>query len=160
MGRSRACATRAARLAARVAQAEAPIRRCSVWTFDNPSQRPLAAQARQPVRGEEPQLKVDFQWFTFADLGKKVSVGYATGTAPDGFVTGDWLMRRGWPQPDRAARLKLLGYASLDGFRKDHADAFVAGAIKDGQAYGYPLWFYGFCNYLNTNSSRRSASIP
>jgi multiple sugar transport system substrate-binding protein len=41
---------------------------------------------------QNPHIKVDFQWFAFTDLGKKISVGYATGTAPDGFVSQDWFM--------------------------------------------------------------------
>jgi len=51
---------------------------------------------------KNPNVKVDFQWFTFADLGKKVW-SLRDGHGPDGFVTGDWLMPT-WarPQPDRA----------------------------------------------------------
>jgi len=33
-------------------------------------------------------LQVDFLRFTFTALGKKVSMGYATGTAPEAFSTG------------------------------------------------------------------------
>src|SRR6267142_1409063 len=137
------------------AQPKAPIT-LSFWTFDNPQQRPWIHKRVNQYMEKNPNVKVDFQWFTFADLGKKVSVGYATGTAPDGFVTGDWLMPT-WLARNLIAPLdvKLLGYSSLDAFRKDHADAFVAGAIKDGQAYGYPLWFYGFCNYLNTKQFKQ-----
>src|SRR5437899_2459387 len=73
------------------AQPKAPIT-LSFWTFDNPQQRPWLHKRVNQYMEKNPNVKVDFQWFTFADLGKKVSVGYATGTAPDGFVTGDWLM--------------------------------------------------------------------
>src|SRR6202795_5140330 len=73
------------------AQTKAPIK-LSFWTFDNPQQRPWIHKRVNQYMEKNPNVKVDFQWFTFADLGKKVSVGYATGTAPDGFVTGDWLM--------------------------------------------------------------------
>jgi multiple sugar transport system substrate-binding protein len=38
----------------------------------------------------------------------------------------------------------------MDNFTGTFAKAFVDGAVKDGQVYGYPLWFYGYCNYLNT----------
>ena len=151
MGALGAGATAVAATRTRVfAQPKAPTT-LSFWTFDNPQQRPWLHKRVNQYMEKNPNVKVDFQWFTFADLGKKVSVGYATGTAPDGFVTGDWLMPT-WLARNLIAPLdvKLLGYSSLDAFRKDHADAFVAGAIKDGQAYGYPLWFYGFCNYLNT----------
>jgi multiple sugar transport system substrate-binding protein len=142
------------------AQPKAPIT-LSFWTFDNPQQRPWIHKRVNQYMEKNPNVKVDFQWFTFADLGKKVSVGYATGTAPDGFVTGDWLMPT-WLARNLIAPLdvKLLGYSSLDAFRKDHADAFVAGAIKDGQAYGYPLWFYGFCNYLNTKQFKEVGLDP
>ena len=34
-------------------------------------------------------------------------------------------------------------------FTGDFAKAFVDGATKDGKVYGYPMWFYGYCNYLN-----------
>jgi len=142
------------------AQPKAPMT-LSFWTFDNPQQRPWIHKRVNQYMEKNPNVKVDFQWFTFADLGKKVSVGYATGTAPDGFVTGDWLMPT-WLARNLIAPLdvKLLGYSSLDAFRKDHADAFVAGAIKDGQAYGYPLWFYGFCNYLNTKQFKEVGLDP
>src|SRR5207245_10787179 len=76
------------------AQPKAPIT-LSFWTFDNPQQRPWLHKRVNQYVEKNPGVKVDFQWFTFADLGKKVSVGYATGTAPDGFVTGDWLMPTG-----------------------------------------------------------------
>src|SRR2546428_35376 len=142
------------------AQPKAPIT-LSFWTFDNPQQRPWLHKRVNQYMEKNPNVKVDFQWFTFADLGKKASVGSATGTAPDGFVTGDWLMPT-WLARNLIAPLdvKLLGYPALDAFRKDHADAFVAGAIKDGQAYGYPLWFYGFCNYLNTKQFKEVGLDP
>src|SRR5207247_8083321 len=142
------------------AQPKVPIT-LSFWTFDNPQQRPWLHKRVNQYMEKNPHVKVDFQWFTFADLGKKVSVGYATGTAPDGFVTGDWLMPT-WLARNLIAPLdvKLLGYSSLDAFRKDHADAFVAGAIKDGQAYGYPLWFYGFCTYINTKPFQARGLAP
>ena len=73
------------------AQPKAPMT-LSFWTFDNPQQRPWIHKRVNQYMERNPHVKEDFQWFTFADLGKKVSVGYATGTAPDGFVTGDWLM--------------------------------------------------------------------
>jgi ABC-type glycerol-3-phosphate transport system substrate-binding protein len=47
--------------------------------------------------------------------------------------------------------VQRLGYPSYDGFTGDFTKAFVDGATKDGKVYGYPAWFYGFCNYLNTN---------
>jgi len=50
--------------------------------------------------------------------------------------------------------VKRLGYASLDAFRRGPRRRLRGGARQDGQAYGYPLWFYGFCNYLNTKQFR------
>ena len=43
---------------------------------------------------------------------------------------------------------------------QDHADAFIAGAIQDGKVYGYPIWFYGFCNYLNTKQFKEVGLDP
>jgi len=90
-----------------------------VLDVDNPQQRPWIHKRVNQYMEKNPHVKVDFQWFTFADLGKKVSVGYATGTAPDGFVTGDWLMPT-WLARNLIAPLdvKLLGYSSLDAFRR------------------------------------------
>src|SRR5260370_6982243 len=73
------------------AQPKAPIT-LSFWTFDNPQQRPWLHKRVNQYTEKNPNVKVDFQWFTFADLGKKVSVGYATATAPDGFVPADCLI--------------------------------------------------------------------
>ena len=99
---------------------------------------------------QNPHVKVDFQWFAFGDLGKKISVGFATGTAPDGFVSQDWFMPV-WLDKGLLAPLdvKKLGYDSYGAFTGDFAKAFVDGATKDGKVYGYPMWFYGYCNYLN-----------
>jgi multiple sugar transport system substrate-binding protein len=134
-----------------VAQPTRAPMKLTFWTWENPQQRPWLQKRVTQYMEKHPNIKVDFQWFTFTDLGKKVSVGFATGTAPDGFTTGDWLMPT-WLARNLIAPLDVqaLGYASVDAFRRDHADAFVAGAIQDGKVYGYPIWFYGFCNYLNT----------
>ena len=63
---------------------------------------------------QNPHVKVDFQWFAFGDLGKKLSVGFATGTAPDGFVSQDWFMPV-WLDKGLLAPLdvKKLGYDFL-----------------------------------------------
>src|ERR1700681_5043775 len=71
---------------------KAPIS-LSFWTFDNPQQRPWLDKRIKLFTAQNPNVKVDFQWFPFGDLGKKLSVGFATGTAPEGFVSQDWLMR-------------------------------------------------------------------
>ncbi len=42
----------------------------------------------------------------------------------------------------------------------DFASAFVAGATQGGKVYGYPLWFYGFCNYINTNHFKEAGLDP
>ena len=53
-----------------------------------------------------------------------------------------------WLDKDLLAPLDVqrLGYSSLPAFTDDFAPAFVAGAVQDGKAYGYPLWFYGYAN--------------
>jgi multiple sugar transport system substrate-binding protein len=123
----------------------------SFWTFENPQQRPWLHKRVRQYMEKNPNVNVEFQWFTFADLGKKISVGYATGTAPDGFVSQDWLMPT-WQAKGLIAPLDIqkLGYGSYKDFADDFPEAFLAGATKDGKVYGFPTWFYGFLNYLNT----------
>lgn len=132
------------------AQTKKPVN-LSFWTFDNPQQRPWVHKRIKLFMEQNPNVKVDFQWFPFGDLGKKLSVGFATGTAPDGFVSQDWFMPV-WLDKGLLAPLevKKLGYDSFASFTADYAKAFVDGATKDGKVYGYPMWFYGYCNYLNT----------
>jgi multiple sugar transport system substrate-binding protein len=132
------------------AQSKAPIS-LSFWTFDNPQQRPWLNKRIKLFTDQNPNVKVDFQWFPFGDLGKKLSVGFATGTAPEGFVSQDWFMPV-WLDKGLLAPLDVgrVGYSSFQSFKDDFAAAFVAGAVQDGKVYGYPLWFYGYCNYLNT----------
>ncbi len=139
---------------------KAPLK-LTIWTWENPQQRPYIVQRIQLYMQKNPGVQVDVQWFAFGDLGKKISVGFATGTAPDGFATGDWLMPS-WLARNLIAPLdaKRLGYASVEAFQKDHADAFVAGSVKDGKIYGFPLWFYGFCNYLNTKHFKEVGLDP
>lgn len=132
------------------AQTKAPVS-LSFWTFDNPQQRPWVQKRVKQFTDANPHVKIDFQWFAFADLGKKLSVGFATGTAPEGFVSQDWFMPV-WLDKGLLAPLDVtkLGYKDQAAFTGDFAKAFVDGATKDGKVYGYPMWFYGFCNYLNT----------
>jgi multiple sugar transport system substrate-binding protein len=133
------------------AQAKAPIQ-LSFWTYENPETRPWIHKRIKLFMEQNPNVKIEFQWFTFGDLGKKISVGFATGTAPDGFVSQDWFMPI-WLAKGLLAPLDVqrLGYVSYEAYTADFAKAFVDGATKDGKVYGYPAWFYGFCNYLNTN---------
>ena len=142
------------------AQAKAPIK-LSFWTFDNPQQRPWVHKRVRMFMDKNPNVTVDFQWFPFADLGKKLSVGFATGTAPEGFVSQDWFMPT-WLSKNLLAPLDVqrLGYASLDKFRDAFAPAFVKGAVQDGKTYGYPLWFYGYVNYLNTKQFKEVGLDP
>ncbi len=142
------------------APTKAPVK-LAFWTWENPQQRPWQHKRIKLYMEKYPNITVDFQYFTFTDLGKKVSVGYATGTAPDGFATGDWLMPT-WLGRKLIAPLDVqqLGYSSLDAFRSDYAPAFVAGAIQDGKAYGYPMWFYGFLNYINTKQFKEVGLDP
>ncbi len=142
------------------AQARAPVN-LSFWTFENPQQRPWLHKRIRLFMEQNPAVKVDFQFFPFGDLGKKLSVGFATGTAPDGFVSQDWFMPT-WLAKDLLAPLDVqrLGYSSVQSFSDDFTQAFVAGATKDGKVYGYPLWFYGFANYINTNQFKEVGLDP
>lgn len=141
-------------------QARAPVS-LSFWTFENPQQRPWLHKRMRLFTEQNPNVKVDFQFFPFGDLGKKLSVGFATGTAPDGFVSQDWFMPT-WFAKDLLAPLdpQRLGYASVKAFSDDFTKAFVDGALKDGKIYGYPLWFYGFANYINTNQFKEVGLDP
>ncbi len=138
------------KLAVAQTKAKDPIE-ISFWTFENPQQRPWVHKRVKLFMEKNPNVKVDFQYFAFGDLGKKLSVGFATGTAPDGFVSQDWLMPT-WQAKGLLAPMDVqrLGYPSLKTFSDDFAPAFVAGAVQEGKVYGYPLWFYGYVNYLNT----------
>ena len=95
------------------AQTKKPVN-ISFWTFDNPQQRPWVHKRVKMFMEQNPHVKVDFQWFAFGDLGKKISVGFATGTAPDGFVSQDWFMPI-WLDKGLLAPLdvKQLGYEFL-----------------------------------------------
>jgi multiple sugar transport system substrate-binding protein len=142
------------------AQPRAPVK-VAFWTFDNPQQRPWIHKRIRLFTEKNPNVTVDFQWFPFADLGKKLSVGFATGTAPEGFVSQDWFMPT-WFAKNLLAPLDVqrLGYANMDAYKNDFASAFVNGATKDGKIYGYPLWFYGYCNYLNTKQFKEVGLDP
>jgi sn-glycerol 3-phosphate transport system substrate-binding protein len=137
-----------------LAQAKPPIK-LSFWTYENPETRPWLHKRIKLFTEQNPNVQIDFQWFTFGDLGKKISIGFATGTAPDGFVSQDWFMPI-WLAKGLLAPLDVqrLGYSAYDTFIADYAKAFVDGATRDGKVYGYPAWFYGFCNYLNANHFR------
>jgi multiple sugar transport system substrate-binding protein len=142
------------------AQGKAPIN-ISFWTFENPQQRPWIQKRVKLYQEKNPHVKIDFQWFTFGDLGKKISVGYATGTAPDGFVSQDWFMPT-WMSKGLLAPLDVqkLGYSDYKSFVDDFAPAFVQGAVANGKVYGYPIWFYGFCNYINTKHFKEVGLDP
>jgi multiple sugar transport system substrate-binding protein len=146
--------------AAQGAPTRTPVK-LTFWTWENPQQRPWLKKRIDQYTQQYPNVSVEFQYFAFSDLGKKVSVGYATGTAPDGYTTGDWLMPT-WLTRKLIVPLDVqqLGYASLDAFRDDHAAAFVAGAIHEGKAYGYPLWFYGVLNHVNTKQFKEVGLDP
>ena len=94
-------------------QAKAPVH-LAFWTFDNPQQRPWLQKRINQYTEKNPNVSVDFQWFPFGDLGKKISVGFATGTAPEGFVSQDWFMPL-WLDKNLILPLDIqrLGYASL-----------------------------------------------
>ncbi len=56
--------------------------------------------------------------------------------------------------------VQRLGYANYKAFTDDYAAAFVDGATKDGKVYATPLWFYGFCNYINTKHFKEVGLDP
>ena len=120
------------------AQTKKPVN-ISFWTFDNPQQRPWIQKRVKLFTEQNPNVKVDFQWFSFPDLGKKLSVGFATGTSPDGFVSQDWFMPT-WFSKDLLAPLDVqqLGYSSMETFKNDFAPAFVAGASSAPGASSSP----------------------
>ena len=143
-----------------MAQSKAPVK-IAFWTFDNPQQRPWVHKRIKLFMEKNPNVTVDFQWFPFGDLGKKLSVGFATGTAPEGFVSQDWFMPT-WLDKGLLAPMDVqrLGYPSLQAFSDDFAPAFVSGAVQNGKVYGYPLWFYGYCNYLDTKQFKEVGLDP
>ena len=142
------------------AQGKAPMN-IDFWMFENPQQRPWVHKRIKLYMEKNPNVKVDFQAFVFSDLGKKLSIGFATGTAPEGFITGDWLMPT-WMSKGLLAPLDVakLGYPTMKAFTDDYPPAFVDGAVINGRAYGYPLWFYGFSNYINTRHFKEVGLDP
>ena len=139
---------------------KAPVN-LSFWTWEGPQQRPYQEKRIKMFTDANPNVKVDVQVYTFQDLSKKVAVGFATGTAPDGFVSQDWFMPL-WLEKNLLAPMDVqrLGYANYKAFTDDYAPAFVDGATKDGKVYATPLWFYGFCNYINTKHFKEVGLDP
>jgi multiple sugar transport system substrate-binding protein len=131
------------------------------WSNDQPQQRAWFQKRFKLFTDANPNVKIDYQWFPFGELGKKLSVGYATGTAPEGFVCYDWFMPlfldKGLLAPMDVQR---LGYASVDAYSRDYSDAAVKAAMQDGKVYGYPSWFYGFVNYINTKHFQEAGLNP
>ncbi|MBP1717222.1 MAG: hypothetical protein H6Q43_660 [Deltaproteobacteria bacterium] len=142
------------------AQASGPLK-LSFWTWQNPQQHAWIQKRVKLFMEKNKGIQVDWQYFTFTDLGKKISVGYATGTAPEGFATGTWLMPT-WLTRNMIAPMdvKRLGYSSLESFVNDYPKAFIDGAVKDGKVYGYPVYVYGFLNYLNTKQFKEANLDP
>jgi multiple sugar transport system substrate-binding protein len=132
-----------------LAQARTPMT-LRFWSNDQPQQRGWLQKRFKLFTDSNPNVKIDYQWFPFGELGKKLSVGYATGTAPEGFNCYDWFMPtfldKGLLAPMDVQR---LGYSSIEAYRNDYSAPAVMGAIQDGKVYGNPSWFYGFVNYLN-----------
>ena len=133
----------------------------SFWTFDNPQQRPWVHKRIKLFMEQNPNVKVDFQWFPFGDLGKKLSVGFATGTAPDGFVSQDWFMPV-WLDKGLLAPLdvKKLGYPSYDAFTADYAKALSTARPRTARSTAIRCGSMATATISTPSSSRRSASTP
>ena len=111
---------------------------------------------------QNPHVTIDFQWFTFGDLGKKISVGFATGTAPDGFVSQDWFMPT-WMDKSLLAPLDVqrLGYTSYRHLHRRLRASFRQGRdSRTARSTAIRSWFYGFCNYLNTKQFKEVGLDP
>ena len=142
------------------AQPKGPVK-LSFWTWQNPQQHVWIQKRVKLFMEKNKGVQIDWQYFTFTDLGKKISVGYATATAPEGFATGTWLMPT-WLSRNMIAPLdiKRLGYSSLQAFVNDYPKAFVDGAVKGDKVYGFPVYIYGFLNYLNTHHFKEAKLDP
>ncbi len=132
------------------AQSKGPLT-VTIWTNDDPAQTAWYQKRARLFNDAHPNIKVDPQRFPAGELGKKVSVGFATGTAPEGFLTFDFFMPV-WLDKNLLAPLDVqrLGYASIDGFKDDHPSAALSSVVKDGKVYGLPTWFHAFSNWINT----------
>src|SRR5262245_47047084 len=64
----------------------------TIWTNDDPAQTAWYQKRAQLFNNAHPNIRIDPQRFPAGELGKKVSVGFATGTAPEGFLTFDFFM--------------------------------------------------------------------
>lgn len=142
------------------AQAGAPIT-LRFWSNDQPQQRGWLQKRFKIFTDANPNVKIDYQWFPFGELAKKLSVGFATGTAPEGFICYDWFMPtfldKGLLAP---MDVKRLGYPSLEAYRNDFSTPALMGAIQDGKVYGYPSWFYAFVNYINEKHFKEAGLDP
>jgi multiple sugar transport system substrate-binding protein len=142
------------------AQSKGPLT-VTIWTNDDPAQTAWYQKRAQLFNETHPNIKIDPQRFPAGDLGKKVSIGFATGTAPEGFLTFDFLMPV-WLDKNLLAPLDVqrLGYASIDGFKDDHPPAALSGVLKDGKVYGLPTWFHAFSNWINTKHFKEVGLDP
>jgi multiple sugar transport system substrate-binding protein len=131
------------------AQSRGPLT-VTIWTNDDPAQTAWYQKRAQLFNNAQPNIKVDPQRFPAGELGKKVSVGFATGTAPEGFLTFDFFMPV-WLDKNLLAPLDVqrLGYVSTNAFTDDHPAAALSNLVKDGKVYGLPTWFHAFSNWIN-----------
>ncbi len=138
----------------------APVK-LEFWTFENPQQRPWIKSRIDQYVEKNRNVSVDFQYFLMPDVGKKLAVGIATGTAPDIWATGVWYMPT-WLHKNALAPLDIqqLGYGSVDAYRADFPDALMKASIKDGKVYGWPFQFYGFLLYINTKQFKEVGLDP
>jgi ABC-type glycerol-3-phosphate transport system substrate-binding protein len=108
-----------------------------------------------------PAITINYQWFPITDLGKKIKVGYATGTAPDGFKSGTWLMPT-WIERNLVAPMDVqrLGWNSFKSFQADFSSACVEDFSREEKLYGYPMWYLGFSNFINTKHFKEVGLDP
>jgi ABC-type glycerol-3-phosphate transport system substrate-binding protein len=133
----------------------------SLWCVQNPQQFPYLRKRAQLFMEKNPNVQIEMQQMLISDLGKKVNLGFATGTAPDGFQTGTWLMPI-WLDKDLVAPMDVtkLGYSSMKSFVDDYPKAYIESSVKNGKAYAFPLFFYGWLNYMNLRHFKEAGLDP
>ena len=130
--------------AAQGAPTRAPVK-LTFWTWENPQQRPWLKKRIDQYTQQYPNVYVEFQYFAFSDLGKKISIGYATGTAPDGYTS------RRLAHAHVAGRASSSCHSTCSSWVTPPTTRSVTTTRRRSwrapstraRSYGYPLWFYG-----------------